>query len=437
MTTLIKNAHLVDPANQTATQIGELCNIYIVGGRISAISRSLASINPAKTKIKKEIDAQGCYVLPGIIDLCARLREPGQEHTSNIKSETRAAVSGGITRMICPPDTFPVIDTPAMAHMIQDRANEAGYAKVHPLGALTLGLKGERLTDMAMLIDARCVGLSNALQSVENTLVMRRAMQYASTYGITVFLTPRDPWLQGNGVVHEGTISTMLGLPAIPEAAETVGVARDLALIETAGVTAHFDLISCRRSVFKINEAQKRNVPVTASVAIHHLLCTENDIGAFDTRYKVMPPFRTQKDRDGLINAVNGGQIAAICSDHQPHGADAKLAPFSEAAVGIAGLDTLLSLTYGLVKNGKINLHTAISALTINPAKIAGIAAGSLGIGDQADLCLFDPEEQWTLCDTNMKSNGRNSPFMNTPLQGKVKMTLIAGKTVYTEPFQK
>ena len=424
MNTLIKNGTLVDPANG----INEMCDILISEGRVKQIGGSL---NP--DSVTKEIDASGQFIFPGLVDLSTRLREPGEEHKATIRSETRAAVSGGITRMVCPPDTFPIIDTPAMAHMIQDRAEDSGFARVHPLGALTVGLKGERLTDMAMLMDAGCIGVSNALEIVENTLVMRRAMQYASTFDIPVFLTPRDPWLQGNGVVHEGEVSTRLGLPAIPEAAETVGVARDLALIETSGVRAHFDLLSCRRSVTMTAEAQKRGLQVTASVSINHLLFTENNIGAFDTEYKVIPPLRTTADRDGLLEGLISGCISVICSDHQPHGADSKLAPFSEAAVGISGMDTLLSMTYGLVLSQSLPLETAIAALTTNPAQIIGLDAGQLSEGSRADLCIFDPGIRWTLSKQTMKSKGKNSPMMGKELVGKVVNTMINGISVFEQ----
>ncbi len=420
----IVNGRIIDPANN----VDDIVDLYIDGSVICAIGQ-----RPVNFEVEQEIDATDLHVIPGVIDLCARLKEPGEEHKATIASETFAAVSGGITQMVCPPDTFPVIDTPAMVHMIRDRAEDSGYAKVQPLGALTVGLKGERLTDMAMLMDAGCVGVSNALQAVENTLVMRRAMQYASTYDLPVFLTPKDPWLQGNGCVHEGEISTRLGLPAVPVAAETVGVARDLALIETSGARAHFDLISCKRSLQMISEARDRGLPVTVSTSIHHLHLCETDINTFDTRYKVMPPLRTREDRDALVQGVADGSISAICSDHQPHGNDAKLAPFSEAASGIAGLDSLLALTLALVNEKQLSLHQAIAALTRNPARILGLDGGQLSVGSTADICLYDPNREWILEENGMMSSGTNSPFIGKSLRGAVVTTLINGRIVFSQ----
>ena len=418
----IQNGHLIDPANG----INQVIDIHVSQGRIKAIGSPPPKFQPQKT-----VDAKGRYIFPGIVDLCARLREPGEEYKATILSESRAAASAGITTLICPPDTLPVIETPGVVHMIQDRADAAGYSNVYPLGALTAGLQGEKLTDMATLLDAGCVGVSNALEPVENTLLMRRAMQYASTYDIPVFLASWDSWLQGNGVVHEGVISTQLGLPAIPEAAETVGIARDIALVETSGVTAHINLISCERSVLRIQEARQRQLPITASAAIHHLLCSESDIGEFNTLFKVIPPLRTKQDQAGLIRGLANGDISVICSDHQPHSMDAKLAPFSEAATGIAGLDTLLTLAWSLVNSNQLSAETVIAALTSNPAQIVGLECGNLSVGRIADLLIFDDKLSWTLDDSTMISKGRNSPWFGHKLKGKVVLTLRHGSVVW------
>lgn len=416
---IIRGGRIIDPANG----LDEVCDIAINEGRIIAVGTL-----DKKLEGVQEIDATGKFVLPGIIDLTARLREPGEEQKATIASETAAALRSGITRLVCPPDTWPVVDTPAVASMIQDRAEASAQSMVHPLGALTVGLLGEKMADIAMLHDAGCVGVSNGLNAVLNTLVMRRAMQYASTYDIPVFLTPQDPWLMGNGVVHEGEISTRLGLPAIPEAAETVGVARDLALIETSGARAHISLISCARSVAMIEEARQHKLPVSVSVAVHQLLLSEADIGAFDTRYKVMPPLRTAADRQALLDGVKRGVISVICSDHQPHGSDAKLAPFSEAVAGIAGLETLVPLTLALADSHDIPLSALVAALTINPARIIGVDAGNLGIGASAELCVFDPDDEWTCDQNSLMTRGRNSPFMGKVIRGRTCLTVIGGR---------
>ncbi|MDD9822830.1 MAG: dihydroorotase [Gammaproteobacteria bacterium] len=425
---VIQGGHVVDPANG----VDAARDVFISRGKIAAVGRK-----PRGLTVSRRIDARGLLVLPGIIDLCARFPPPGapgapgNSQRAGFESEARAAVAGGITRMVCPPDTTPVVDTPAMVRMLCERAgagNATGLARVHPLGALTVNLDGARLTDMALLMDAGCVGLSNGLRAVENTLVMRRAMQYASTYDLTVFVTPRDPWLHGNGVVHEGEVSARLGLPAIPEAAETVGVARDLALIETSGARAHFHLLSSARAVEMVAEARARGLPVTASVAIHHLHLNEIHIGAFDARYKVFPPLRTARDQRALVRGVGGGVISAICSDHQPHGADAKLAPFAEAAPGVAGLDTLLTKTMQLVAQGALPRATAVAALTANPAAVIGVDAGHLGPGAPADVCLFDPSAEWQMTAPAMQSEGKNSPWRNQTMTGRVTGACVDGK---------
>ena len=377
-----------------------------------------------------EIDATGKIVCPGLVDLQARLREPGEEHKATMQSELVAAVAGGITSVCVPPDTNPIIDTPAMVHMMRQRGRRIEKARVYPLGALTASLAGERLTDMAALREAGCTALSNGDHSIDNTLVMRRAMQYASTFDLTVFLTAVDPWLKGNGCVHEGEVSTRLGLPVVPEAAEVVALARELALIETTGARAHITQLSCARSVEKIREAKARGLNVTAAVSAHHLHLSEQDIGEFDTRCHVMPPLRSIADRDALREGLASGVIDAICSDHQPHGLDAKLAPFSESAPGIAGLETLLSLTLKLVNEKVISLSDGLARVTTQPARILGIDVGQLTPRTPADICILDPNAQWRVAASGLASQGSNTPFDGHSLPGTVETVLVAGQPI-------
>ena len=412
---------MIDPANGT----DEIRDLFVSDG---CVQDPPADIGHPGDLV---LDATGLVVCPGLVDLQARLREPGEEHKATMLSELSAAVSAGVTSVCCPADTEPVIDTPAMVHMVRQRARQIERARVYPLGALTRDLAGERLTDMAALAEAGCVGVSNADRAVESTLVMRRAMQYASNFDLTVFLNALDPWLKGNGCVHEGEISTRLGLPVIPEAAETVALARELVLIETTGVRGHVCQLSCARSVEKLAEAQQRGLPVSAAVSAHHLHLNERDIGEFDTRCHVLPPLRSIKDRDTLRQGLADGVIQAVCSDHQPHGTDAKLAPFSESAPGIAGLETLLPLMLRLVDEGVLTLPKAIAAVTSKPAKILGIDVGQLGIGAPADICIFDPNEEQQIRAHNLQSNGTNTPFDGWMLRGIVRWTLVAGKVVY------
>jgi dihydroorotase len=419
----IRGGNLIDPANN----IDACTDLYVdERGFIAAVGAP-----PEDFQITHTLDAVGKVICPGLIDLRARLREPGLEYKATIESESRAAVTAGITTLCCPPDTYPVIDTPAMAQMIQQRAWRFGYAFVHPLGALTQGLDGKQLTDMAALDESGCVGVSNALAPITDTLVMRRAMEYAASFDLTVFLHSLDPWLQGKGCVHEGEVSTRLGLPGVPEAAEIVGVSRDLALIEQSGVRAHFCQLSSARAVEKVRDAQKRHLHVTADVTAHHLHLTEHDIGFFNTQCHVQPPLRTQRDRDALRQALKDGVVSAICSDHQPHEPDAKLAPFNLSEPGISGLETLLPLTLRLVDEGVLGLAEAIALLTDRPATILGIDAGHLGAGGTADICIFDPNAHWTLNEELMQSRGHNSPFLGWELRGRVTHTFVGGQLVY------
>lgn len=423
MSLVIRGGRLIDPAQG----LDEITDLYIdAAGRVAAVGTP-----PPGFRAQRELDARDCVVCPGLVDLRARTREPGLEYKATIESEVRAAVAGGITTLACPPDTHPVIDTPAMAQMIQSRAWRYGLAFIHPLGALTRGLEGQQLADMEALAAAGCVGFSNALVAITDTQVMRRALEYAATFGLTVHLHAEDPYLAGRGCMHEGIVSARLGLTGIPEAAETVAVARELALIEQTGCRAHFCGISSARAVAMIAEARARGLPVTADVTAHHLHLTEHDVGVFDTLCHVRPPLRSHADREALREAVRAGVIDAICSDHQPHEPDAKLAPFAESAPGISGLETLLSLVLALVEKGVLALAQAIDLLTRKPAAILGIEAGRLAVGAKADVCVFDPAARWTVAAERLVSRGRNTPFLGRTLPGRVRYTLIGGRVVF------
>jgi dihydroorotase len=423
MSLVIENGRLVDPTNNVDAKK----DLFIDSkGFVAGVGDK-----PRGFKATRTLDATGKIVCPGLIDLRARPREPGLEYKATLESEARAAVAGGITTLCCPPDTHPTIDTPAMAQMIQSRAWRFGLAFIHPLGALTQNLEGKLLTDMEALDEAGCVGFTNALAPVTDTQVMRRAMEYAASFDLTVFLHALDPWLAGNGCMHEGEVSTRLGLPGIPEAAETAAVARDLALIEQTGVRAHFGGLTSARAVAMIAEARKRGLAVTADVTAHHLHLTEHDIGYFDTQCRIMPPLREKADREALRRAVKNGVIGAVCSDHQPHEPDAKLAPFAEAEPGVSGLETLLPLTLKLVEEDVLELREALALLTSGPAAILGVESGHLAVGATADVCIFDPKAKWILSEADFVSRGRNNPFLGRELTGRVTHTLVGGKIVF------
>lgn len=420
----IKNGRVVDPASQLDIQQ----DIFISDGKIVSISSYLDGFIADQT-----IDATGLIVCPGLVDLNARLREPGQENTATIESETRAAVAGGITSLCVPPDTDPIIDTAAVVEFIEDRAKKAGRAMVYTVAALTQKLQGELLTEMAALKAAGCIGVSNGLTPIKNSLVLRRAMEYAATLDLTLFINATDPWLQGHGCVHEGAVSTRLGLTGIPETAETIAVARDLLLIELTGVRAHFHSISCGKTVKLIKDAQNKGMAVTADVSAYHLHLSEHDIGNYDTLSHVMPPLRSIRDREQLQQGLREGVISAISSHHQPLDNDAKLGPFAETTPGISGLETLLALAMKLVDEEEITLNQAIASLTSQPAEILGIDAGQLKVGAQADICIFNPNIYNECQPNNFISAGKNSPFSGWLFNNKVSHTIFNGKIVFDQ----
>ena len=418
----IVNGRLIDPANG----IDALRDLHILDGKVLAVGAAPAGFDPATV-----IDASGQVVCPGLIDLAARLREPGFEYKATIASETLAAARSGITTLCCPPDTDPVIDTPAVVTLIRRRAKQARRARVLSVGALTQGLRGEQLSEMAALQAAGCVALGNAQAPLANTLVERRALEYAATFGIIVFLRPEDRYLRDRGCVHEGEVAARLGLPGIPPAAETVAVARDLALAEHVGAIIHFRGLSTATAVRMVRDAQTARLPVSADVAIHQLHLTDQDTLDFDAQCHVTPPLRTLQDRDALRQAVRDGTIAAICSDHQPHEPDAKEAPFPATLPGISGLETLLPLTLRLVQDGVLDLPTAIERLTWGPARILNLPHGRLDPGQIADVCVVDPEAVWALDPATMASAGKNTPFAGWEFTGRVTHTVYEGRLVF------
>lgn len=418
----IRHGRLIDPANG----IDALLDLHIADGKVLAVGGAPEGFEPDQV-----LDATGQVVCPGLIDLCARLREPGQEHKGTIASETAAAAAGGITSLCCPPDTTPIIDTPAVAQLITRTAAMAGKARVVPAGALTHGLAGEQLSEMAALRQAGCAVMCQAERPIINTQVLRRAMEYAATFGLTVIMRPENPFLRDNGCAHEGRISARLGLPGIPEAAETVALARDLEVAKQTGARVHFRALSCARSLEKLAAAQARGIAVSADVSAHQLILTEDDLEGFNSQCHLNPPLRTAADRDALREAVRTGLVSAVCSDHQPHDPDAKLAPFPSTAPGMAALETLLPLLLRLVAAGVLDLPTAIARLTSGPAAILGLPLGNLAPGQAADLCVFDPEAKWRVGPKTWLSQGCNTPFWGERFKGRVTWTLLGGQIVH------
>lgn len=418
---VIREGRVIDPAHD----VDGIMPLYIADGRIVGVGAE-----PDGFRAEQEISAAGQVVCPGFVDLCARLREPGLEHKATIASETLAAAAAGVTTLCCPPDTDPVIDTPAVVKLIHERVEQSGRARIAPIGALTRGLNGKDLSEMRALKEAGCLAVSNAAVPMANALVLRRALEYAASHDLLVIIRPEDPFLRNRGCVHEGAVGSRLGLPGIPTSAETVAVAQAVALIEQTGARAHFAQLSCGRAVEMIAQARDQGVALTADVAINHLHLTEASVDGFNSLCHVLPPFRTQADRNGLRAGLANGTIEAICSDHQPHDLDAKLDAFPSTEPGIASLETLLPLTLSLVEDEVITLSQAIARLTHGPAKVLGLAAGTLGVGAPADICIFDPNRLWRLGESEWRSSGRNTPYWGESFKGRVTQVILAGRPV-------
>lgn len=420
----IKNGRVIDPANG----IDAVQDLFIADGRIAAIGTAPHGFTADET-----IDASGLVVAPGLVDLSARLREPGYEYKATLESELQAAMQGGVTSLVCPPDTDPVLDEPGLVEMLKHRARMLDQANVHPLGALTVGLKGQALTEMAELTEAGCIGFAQAEEPILDTTVLQRAMQYAKTFGFTVWLRPQDPHIGRGGVVHSGPLASRLGLSGVPVMSETIALHTIFELMRATGARVHLCRLSSAAGLELVRAAKKEGLPVTADVGVHHLHMTDADIGFFDSNARLTPPLRSQRDRDAIRAALLDGTVDAVCSDHTPVDDDEKLLPFGEASPGATGLELLLSLTlkWAQEQGGQEALPQALAKVTHAAARIAGLDAGTLRVGAAADVVLFDPEARWQVASSALASQGKHTPFLGYELAGQVRATIVRGRVAY------
>jgi dihydroorotase len=432
MKLLIKNGRLVDPASGL-DRVGDLA---IAGDRIVALGEVVRDFTP-----ERSIDASGLVIAPGLVDLAARLREPGHEHEGMLESELAAAAAGGVTSLVCPPDTDPPLDEPGLVEMLKFRARKLSRCRLFPLGALTRGLAGEALTEMAELTEAGCVGFSQADAPIVNTQTLQRALQYAATFGYTVWLRPQDPWL-GKGVAASGAVATLLGLAGVPAAAETVALFTLFELMRATGARVHLERLSSAGGVELLRRAKAEGLPVTADVSINSLHLTDVDIGFFDAALRLAPPVRQQRDRDALQAALADGTIDALVSDHTPVDADEKTLPFAEATPGATGLELLLGLALHWGAQRRLPLAAVLSRITCEPVRVLGASIGTLAAsagrlveGGVADVCVFDAQARWQVSDATLVSQGKHTPFAfancGLELPGRVRATLVAGSVAY------
>ncbi len=418
----IRNGRLIDPKNNSDTQQ----DLFIAAGKIAALGSA-----PAGFVADRVIDASGLIIAPGLIDLAARLREPGYEYRATLESEIEAAVAGGVTSLAFPPDTDPPLDEPGLVEMLKHRARNLHQAHVYPVGALTTALKGQELTEMAELTDAGCVAFSQADAPLTDTRVLMRAMQYAATFGFSVWLRPQDSFLARDGVAHDGEMATRCGLPAIPVSAEIIALATMLTLARDTGAKLHVCRLSSAAGVELVRTAKQQGLKVTCDVSMNHVHLSEIDIGFFDPNCHLIPPLRSLRDRAALRAGLLDGTIDAICSNHAPMDEDAKQLPFAEAEAGATGLELLLPLVLKWAQQENISLPEALARATLHPAQVLGLDAGHLSVGAAADLCVFDPESYWKVEPGALKSQGKNTPFNGLEMQGRVRYTLVDGQVVY------
>ena len=422
MKILIQGGRVIDPASKTDT----VADVAISAGKIVAIGKA-----PADFHAQKTIDAKGLIVMPGLVDLSVRLKEPGHEHEGMLDSELAAAVAGGVTSLVCPPDTDPVLDEPGLVEMLRFKAEKLNRSKVMPLGALTRGLKGEVLTEMVQLTEAGCVGFSQAEVALENTQVLQRALQYANSFGYTVWLRPQELHL-GKGVAASGPLATRMGLSGVPVSAETIALHTIFELLKSTKAHVHLCRISSAAGVALVRQAKAEGLPITCDVSINSLHLTDADVGYFDSRARVSPPLRQQRDRDALRQALADGTIDALVSDHSPVSEDEKALPFAEAEPGATGLELLLSLALKWSQDSKVPLSRALATVTNEAARVLKQDMGQLKVGGQADVCILDPEAHWQVTADNLRSQGKFTPFSGYDLPGRVLCTLVHGQVAYS-----
>lgn len=418
----ILNGRVIDPASQ----FDAIANVYIEAGKVIAIGAA-----PAGFRADETLDADGLVVAPGLVDMAARLREPGNQYRATLDSELAAAVAGGVTSLACPPDTTPTLDEPGLVRMLKHRAASLQLARVYPLGAVTQGLQGQQLTEMAALRDAGCIAFSQADAPFADNLVLYRAMQYAATFGLALRLRPHDLALANHGVAHDGEVATRLGLAGVPVLAETIAISTIVLLMRETGARVHLCRISSREAIDMVRAAKRLGLPLSCDVSINHVHLADIDIGYYDANCRLSPPLRSVSDRDAISAGLCDGVIDAICSDHTPVDDDAKLLPFGEAEIGASGLELLLPLTLAWAEHKHLPLTLALAKVTSEPARQMGLAAGQIAVGAAADLCVFDLEDSWQVSAGSLLSQGKNTPFAGMEMRGKVRFTLVEGAVVF------
>lgn len=428
MKTLIENGRVMDPVSGR----DEVAHVAIAAGRIVSVGQVPDGFEPTRV-----VNALGQWVLPGLVDLSVRLREPGHEHEGMLESEMQAAVTGGVTSLVCPPDTDPVLDEPGLVEMLKFRAEKLYQARVFPLGALTRGLKGEALTEMAELTDSGCVGFSQAEYALIDTQVLSRAMQYAATFGYPLWLRPQDAWL-GKGVAASGPLATRMGLSGVSVSAELIALHTIFELMRSTQARVHLCRISSAQGLQLVRQAKADGLPVTCDVSVHNLHLIDVDMGYYDARARLTPVLRQDADRKALRAGLADGTIDALVSDHNPIDADAKNLPFAEAEPGATSVELLASLAFKWAQEDEVSPLRAVAAMTSGPAAVLGSTLGTLAAsagriveGGVADLCLFDPHATRVITPASLRSQGKHSPFMGHELAGQVRATWVNGHPAY------